>query len=100
MRRNSGMLRQSIWIDAMGFTWEKITYRGSDAAEITGYEGKLPDLKIPEEMEGLPVRSIAAHAFSGRSDIRSVVLPCPLSISSLARLIALSKATKTIMNNY
>ena len=69
------MLRQSIWIDAMGFTWEKITYRGSDAAEITGYEGKLPDLKIPEEMEGLPVRSIAAHAFSGRSDIRSVVLP-------------------------
>ena len=75
MRRNSGMLRQSIWIDAMGFTWEKITYRGSDAAEITGYEGQLPDLKIPEEMEGLPVRSIAAHAFSGRSDIRSVVLP-------------------------
>ena len=69
------MLRQSIWIDVMGFTWEKITYRGSDAAEITGYEGRLPDLEIPEKMEGLPVRSIAAHAFSGRSDIRSVVLP-------------------------
>lgn len=59
----------------MGFIWEKITWQGQEAAQISGYEGKIPDLMIPETIEGLPVRSIAAHAFSGRKDIRSAALP-------------------------
>lgn len=59
----------------MGFIWEKISYQGKEAAQINGYEGKIPDLVIPEKIEGLQVRSIAAHAFSGRNDIRSAVLP-------------------------
>ena len=59
----------------MGFIWEKITCLGKEAAQIGGYEGNIPDLVIPETIEGLPVCSIAAHAFSGRNDIRSAVLP-------------------------
>lgn len=59
----------------MGVTWQESTFRGEAAAEITGYEGAIPDLEIPGELEGRPVRSIAAHAFSDRTDLRSVCLP-------------------------
>ncbi len=58
----------------MGFTWEKITLMGQEGIQITGYEGALSDLLLPDVLEELPVRSIAAHAFSGRDELRSVRL--------------------------
>lgn len=47
----------------------------SDSMEITGYEGTVKDLVIPETVEGLTVRRIGKNAFSGREDLRSVHLP-------------------------
>ncbi len=58
----------------MGFIWEKKTYAGEEGIEVTGYEGILRDLTVPDRLEGLPVRSIGAHAFSGRKELRSVQL--------------------------
>ena len=46
-----------------------------DAAQITGYDGRLRDLVLPGELDGLPVRSIAGHAFEHRRDLCSASLP-------------------------
>jgi hypothetical protein len=58
----------------MGYIYEKMSWRGQEAIEITGYEGSLSDMTIPDAVQGLPVRSIAAHAFSDRDELRSVHL--------------------------
>ncbi|WP_022774926.1 leucine-rich repeat protein [Butyrivibrio sp. AE2015] len=42
---------------------------------ITGYEGSVRELVVPEEIDGYVVEAIGNHAFSGRDDIESVVLP-------------------------
>ncbi len=42
---------------------------------ITGYEGNIRNLEIPEFIDANPVEAIGNHAFSGRQDIYSVVLP-------------------------
>ncbi len=42
---------------------------------ITGYEGKITDLIVPDTIEKLPVEAIGNHAFSGREDLVSVILP-------------------------
>ena len=59
----------------MPFTYEKIRYLGEDCIEITGFEGSVRSLTIPDRIEGLAVRSIGKHAFAGRKDLREVVLP-------------------------
>ena len=59
----------------MPFTYEVIQYRGEDCIEITGYEGTLRSMSVPDEIEGLPVRSIGKHAFAGRRDLEEVSLP-------------------------
>lgn len=59
----------------MGLLWERKEFRTEAYAEITGFDGSLRDLVIPEQLEGLAVRSIAAHAFEGREELRSAVLP-------------------------
>ena len=43
--------------------------------EITGFEGKIQNLVIPEVIEGCQVEAIGNHAFSGREDLLSVSLP-------------------------
>lgn len=43
--------------------------------EITGYEGDVVNLRIPEQLEGLPVRSIGSRAFARRADLQFVRLP-------------------------
>ena len=43
--------------------------------EVTGYEGSVPNLVIPDEIEGIRVESIGSHAFSARDDIVSVQIP-------------------------
>ncbi|WP_155828720.1 leucine-rich repeat protein [Butyrivibrio sp. XPD2006] len=43
--------------------------------EITGYEGSVAHLNIPDEIDGINVEAIGNHSFSGRSDLVSVSLP-------------------------
>ncbi len=54
---------------------KKIDKKNHEYIEITGYEGTVNVLKVPEEIEGLPVEAIGNHAFSGRQDIEKVELP-------------------------
>ncbi len=59
----------------MAFLWERKENRSEEYAQITGFDGSVRDLVIPERIEGLEVRSIAAHAFENRAELRSIVLP-------------------------
>lgn len=43
--------------------------------EITGFEGKVSELVVPEVVDGLGVEAIGNHAFSGRQDLVTVSLP-------------------------
>ncbi|MEE1114731.1 MAG: leucine-rich repeat domain-containing protein [Eubacterium sp.] len=55
----------------MAFLFEK----RENSVQITGFDGEVTYLNIPEEVDGLPVTSVAGHAFSGRQDIREIVVP-------------------------
>ena len=44
-------------------------------AMITGFDGKVRDLVIPETIDGIPVEAIGNHSFSGRNDIETVTIP-------------------------
>ena len=64
----------------MGFLFEEKEDKNGKYAEITGYEGRIRHLLIPKVLENeagesLPVRVIGSHAFDGRKDLQSVVLP-------------------------
>ena len=43
--------------------------------QINGFEGSARELVVPDSIEGYEVEAIGNHAFSGRNDIESVVLP-------------------------
>lgn len=43
--------------------------------EITGYNGVIDKLVIPQEIDGHPVTSIKDKAFKGRTDLQEVVIP-------------------------
>lgn len=60
----------------MGISYQKCTdRRGKEYIEITGFEGNVRSLSIPEHIEELPVTDIGSNAFSGREDIEEVSLP-------------------------
>ena len=42
---------------------------------ITGFEGSVTDLSLPEEIDGMRVEAVGNHSFSARSDLRSVTIP-------------------------
>ena len=42
---------------------------------ITGFEGSVSALVVPDEIDGLPVEAVGNHAFSGRDDIVTASLP-------------------------
>ena len=46
--------------------------------EITGFEGTIRSLKIPDKISDLPVERIAARAFANRADLAEVYLPAGL----------------------
>lgn len=56
----------------MALLYKKIT---EHTIEITGYEGNIRHLVIPENIEGCVVERIGKSAFSGREDLWSVRLP-------------------------
>lgn len=47
---------------------------------ITGYEGVIHHLTIPEQIGGYPVKGIGKNAFSAREDLESVSLPQTVEI--------------------
>ena len=58
------------------FSYEKKIHKdGHEYIEISGYEGQIVDLVVPDSIEGFPVEVIGNHAFSGRQDLKSVTLP-------------------------
>ncbi len=59
----------------MAFLYDVITYRGGQAAEITGFDGARAVLSVPEEIGGLAVRSIGRGAFRGMGSLEDVRLP-------------------------
>ena len=67
----------------MPFTYKKTEYRGETCIEITGFEGAVRTLTLPDRIDGLPVRSIGKHAFAGRKDVQEVSLPQSLRRLSL-----------------
>ncbi len=46
-----------------------------DGIEITGYDGKVTTLEIPDTIEGLPVLGIGSHAFEGHTELLEIHLP-------------------------
>ena len=59
----------------MSLTYQARENRNGPFMEITGYEGEIRLLKIPSEIQGLPVQSIGRHAFDGRKDLMEIYLP-------------------------
>ncbi len=59
------------------FLYEKINDKkdNHEYIEITGYEGTVTNLVIPETIDGIMVESIGSHAFSAREDIVAVEIP-------------------------
>ena len=53
----------------------KVTERDGDRAEITGGCDIGQVLRIPDDIEGLPVCSVAGHAFERNQTIEEVILP-------------------------
>ena len=55
---------------------EVYTYTKTDTSvTITGYDGSISTLEIPEEIDGLPVTAIGDSAFEGKTEITSVTIP-------------------------
>ncbi len=59
----------------MPFTYEQKEIQGEAAAQVTGYEGEVSRLRIPEQIDGLRVLGIGSNAFSWREDIKEAILP-------------------------
>lgn len=60
----------------MSLIYEKKTdQKQQPCIEITGYEGKVSYLNIPEYLEETPVKSIGSGAFAGRNDLTFVQIP-------------------------
>lgn len=69
------------------YTIEEIpTEKGTETgAVITGLNRDRTVVEVPETLEGVPVRRIAPHAFSGRAGLRAVSFPASLrSIGAFA----------------
>lgn len=64
----------------MPFTYEKTIIQGEAFAQVTGYEGTVVRLRIPETVDGLAVIGIGSNAFSWRTDIKEAILPAHLKM--------------------
>lgn len=58
-----------------------LQYEKTDhAIMITGYDGTIRHLDIPEQIDGVPVTQIGKNAFSGRDDLLDVRLPQTITV--------------------
>lgn len=67
----------------MPLLYDTIQYQREECLEITGFEGTVKSLTIPDRIDGLYVRSIAKHAFARRTDLVEVSLPDSIKRLSL-----------------
>ena len=61
------------------FTYRKIPVNEPTRIVISRYNGKETKVIIPETIEGLPVKSISASAFSGNENLTYIKLPSSLT---------------------
>ncbi|MCR5295594.1 MAG: leucine-rich repeat domain-containing protein, partial [Lachnospiraceae bacterium] len=59
----------------MKFNYEIFMDRGQPYARVTGAEDPAANIRIPDVLEGLPVKSVGSGAFRGLSGVRSVIIP-------------------------
>lgn len=64
----------------MPFTYEKTETEGNAFALVTGYEGEISRIRIPDSIDGLTVIGIGSNAFSWREDIKEAILPEQLRV--------------------
>ena len=57
--------------DEIPFTW----YKTADYAAVTQYEGMGPDVVVPAELGGVPVRVLGLNAFARMEYVKTVQLP-------------------------
>ena len=50
------------------------TYSGSSTITITKYDGEVPNVRIPEYIGNIPVRSIGSYAFSGQTKVTTLII--------------------------
>ncbi len=63
---------KSFTVKAIGdFTWRN----NVGEIEITGYKGTGTSIVIPEQIDGMPVRTIARWAFENVPDVESITIP-------------------------
>lgn len=65
--------RKGIWETAQGSVGYNV--EEGEWIRITDYSGTDTEVRIPEEIEGLPVRIIAKKTFLSRKQLRKAVLP-------------------------
>ena len=58
-----------------GMTWEYVMTNGRDGLAVQGYTGADSTLFIPDYYMGLPIISLAEHAFENNQEIMDVYLP-------------------------
>ena len=71
----TGLLWTGCFAEDMSSGDYSFTALPDDTVEITGYTGNETNLKIPSELDGLPVTSIASSVFSQNSDLVTVTIP-------------------------
>lgn len=57
-------------------TYENLKYEiTNNQVTITGYEGEITNITIPEKIEGYPVTKIKDNAFSNCKTLKSIIIP-------------------------
>ncbi len=67
------------FVDGLGVTWDYVVLDGAfvRVEKCSNAQGKI---LVPESIEGLPVRVLAADACSGLDDVTSIVVPDSVSV--------------------
>ena len=74
--RNLSPVAETQGKRTMGFLYS----RNEEEITVTGFDGPVSWLQVPEELEGLPVRRIAKSAFARRPELVYVSLPENLQV--------------------
>jgi len=68
-----------------------------DCAVVLAYYGQRPEVIVPEEVDGFPVREIAPEAFRANRYMRSLVIPEGVAVIGRAAFSSCSVLSKVIL---